>query len=82
MPVPCLTTALTGPLKDLETRILSAPPQIAHWFRSQWPQYTPPFCGSADFRNSGFKLGHTPNYLLSNSFAFGGSNASLVLAQG
>ncbi len=26
-------------------------------------------------------LGRTPNYLVSNSFAFGGSNASLVLAQ-
>ncbi len=31
--------------------------------------------------HSGMSLGRRPNYLLSNSFAFGGSNASLVLAQ-
>ncbi|MES2947866.1 MAG: beta-ketoacyl-ACP synthase [Pseudomonadota bacterium] len=31
---------------------------------------------------SGETLGRAPQYLLSNSFAFGGSNASLVLAQG
>ena len=34
MPVPCLTTALTGPLRELETRILNAQPQIEHWFRT------------------------------------------------
>ncbi len=56
MPVPCLTTALTGPLRELETRILNAQPQIEHWSRSQWTQYTPPFYGSVDLRNSGFKL--------------------------
>lgn len=49
-----------------------------HW----WDGEVDPELASLKLVNSGFKLGHTPNYLLSNSFAFGGSNASLVLAQG
>ncbi|KZE34855.1 glutamate--cysteine ligase [Crenobacter luteus] len=56
MPVPHLTTALQGPLLELETRILAAQPQIEHWFRSQWHQHAAPFYGSVDLRNSGFKL--------------------------
>lgn len=56
MPVPHLTTALTGPLLELESRILSAQPQIEHWFRSQWHAHAAPFYGSVDLRNSGFKL--------------------------
>ena len=36
--VPHLTTALTGPLLDLERRILTAMPEIEHWFRAQWQQ--------------------------------------------
>ena len=55
MPVPCLTTALTGPLRELETRILNAQPQIEHWFRASG-RNPPPFYGSVDLRNSGFKL--------------------------
>lgn len=54
--VPHLTTALAGPLKDLEMRILSAQPHIEHWFRSQWLAHEAPFYGSVDLRNSGFKL--------------------------
>jgi glutamate--cysteine ligase len=56
MPVPHLTTALTGPLLELESRILAAQPQIEHWFRSQWHAHKAPFYGSVDLRNSGFKL--------------------------
>ena len=33
--VPHLTTALIGPLQDLEKRILKAQPDIEHWFRAQ-----------------------------------------------
>ncbi|MDF0604500.1 glutamate--cysteine ligase [Neisseriaceae bacterium TC5R-5] len=55
-PVPHLATALTGPLHQLESRILTAQPQIEHWFRSQWHKHAAPFYGSVDLRNSGFKL--------------------------
>ncbi|RQW24992.1 glutamate--cysteine ligase [Rhodobacteraceae bacterium CH30] len=56
MPVPHLTTALKGPLLELESRIIAAQPQIEHWFRSQWQHHDTPFYGSVDLRNSGFKL--------------------------
>jgi len=56
MTVPHLTTALTGPLLELESRILAAQPHIEHWFRKQWNNHTAPFYGSVDLRNSGFKL--------------------------
>lgn len=55
-PVPHLATALTGPLYELESRILTAQPQIEHWFRSHWHNHAAPFYGSVDLRNSGFKL--------------------------
>jgi glutamate--cysteine ligase len=54
--VPHLTTALSGPLADLEQRILQASVDIEHWFRGQWQEHTPPIYGSVDLRNSGFKL--------------------------
>ena len=54
--VPHLTTALSGPLADLERRILDASVTIEHWFRGQWHDHTPPIYGSVDLRNSGFKL--------------------------
>jgi glutamate--cysteine ligase len=54
--IPHLTTALTGPLQDLEKRILDGSSTIEHWFRTQWQDHTPPFYGSVDLRNSGFKL--------------------------
>jgi glutamate--cysteine ligase len=54
--VPHLTTALSGPLQDLELRLLNNATRIEQWFRSQWMEHTPPFYGSVDLRNSGFKL--------------------------
>ncbi|WP_028450524.1 glutamate--cysteine ligase [Chitinibacter tainanensis] len=56
MSVPHLTTALTGPLLELERKILDAQPEIEHWFRNQWQEHTPPFYGSVDLRNAGYKL--------------------------
>jgi|TARA_B110000259_G_scaffold80651_1_gene94430 glutamate--cysteine ligase len=54
--VPHLTTALGGPLLDLEKRILNKMPEIEHWFRTQWLDHGAPFYASVDLRNSGFKL--------------------------
>jgi glutamate--cysteine ligase len=66
--VPRLTTALKGPLLDLEQRILTAQPQIEHWFRTQWQEHTPPFYSSVDLRNSGFKLAPVDTNLFPGGF--------------
>ena len=54
--VPHLTTALTGPINELEQRILDSMPAIERWFRLEWMEHTPPFYTSVDIRNAGFKL--------------------------
>jgi glutamate--cysteine ligase len=54
--VPRLTTALNGPLLEIERRFLDAMPEIERWLRGQWQEHTPPFYGSVDLRNAGFKL--------------------------
>ncbi len=54
--VPHLTTALTGPLLELERRFLDNASEIEQWMRVQWQDHMPPFYGSTDLRNSGFKL--------------------------
>ena len=54
--VPHLVTALTGPINELEQRILDSLPAIERWFRLEWMEHTPPFYCSVDVRNAGFKL--------------------------
>ncbi|GAB4203659.1 MAG: glutamate--cysteine ligase [Tibeticola sp.] len=54
--VPHLVTALTGPINELEQRILDCMPAIERWFRLEWMEHTPPFYSSVDVRNAGFKL--------------------------
>jgi len=54
--VPHLITALTGPINELEQRILESMPAIERWFRLEWMEHTPPFYSSVDLRNAGFKL--------------------------
>ena len=54
--VPHLITALTGPINELEQRILESMPAIERWFRLEWMEHTPPFYCSVDLRNAGFKL--------------------------
>ncbi len=66
--VPHLTTALTGPLLDLERRFLDAMPTIEHWFRGKWLDHTPPFYSSVDLRNSGFKLAPVDTNLFPGGF--------------
>jgi glutamate--cysteine ligase len=55
-PTPNLVTASNGPLLELERRILDSMTAIERWFRLQWQDHTPPFYGSVDLRNAGFKL--------------------------
>jgi len=66
--VPHLTTALTGPLLDLERRFLDATPTIEHWFRAQWLEHAVPFYASVDLRNSGFKLAPVDTNLFPGGF--------------
>jgi glutamate--cysteine ligase len=66
--VPHLTTALTGPLLDLERRFLDAMPNIEHWFRTQWLEHAVPFYASVDLRNSGFKLAPVDTNLFPGGF--------------
>src|SRR5258706_2304028 len=56
VPVPNLATSSTAPLLDLERRILDSLRAIERWFGMQWQEHTPPFYGSVDLRNAGFKL--------------------------
>ena len=66
--VPHLITALTGPLLDLEKKILDATPTIERWFRLEWQDHTPPFYCSVDLRNSGFKLAPVDTNLFPGGF--------------
>ena len=66
--VPHLTTALNGPLLELEKRILNAQPDIEHWFRSQWHEHRVPIYASVDLRNSGFKLAPVDTNLFPGGF--------------
>ena len=66
--VPHLTTALTGPLLDLERHVLAATPKIERWFRKQWQEHEAPFYTSVDLRNSGFKLAPVDTNLFPGGF--------------
>lgn len=55
-PVPHFTTALTGPLLQLESHFLDKQAIIERWFRDQWRITPAPFYCSVDLRNAGFKL--------------------------
>ncbi|MDX8378887.1 MAG: glutamate--cysteine ligase [Gallionella sp.] len=66
--VPHLTTALNGPLLDLERRFLTNMPNIEHWFRQQWLEHKAPFYASVDLRNSGFKLAPVDTNLFPGGF--------------
>jgi glutamate--cysteine ligase len=66
--VPHLVTAQSGPLLDLERRMLAANAQIERWFRLEWQDHTPPFYGSVDLRNAGFKLAPVDTNLFPGGF--------------
>ena len=66
--VPHLTTALTGPINELEQRILESMPAIERWFRLEWMEHTPPFYTSSDLRNAGFKLAPVDTNLFPSTF--------------
>ena len=66
--VPHLVTALTGPINELEQRILESMPAIERWFRLEWMEHTPPLYSSVDLRNAGFKLAPVDTDLFPRGF--------------
>ncbi|MCV2368031.1 glutamate--cysteine ligase [Roseateles oligotrophus] len=66
--VPHLITALTGPINELEQRVLESMPAIERWFRLEWMEHTPPFYSSVDLRNAGFKLAPVDTNLFPTGF--------------
>ena len=66
--VPHLKTALSGPLLDLERRILERMPDIERWLRTQWQEHAVPFYASVDLRNAGFKLAPVDTNLFPGGF--------------
>jgi len=66
--VPHLTTALIGPLQELEQRIIERMPDIERWIRTQWQEHTVPFYASVDLRNAGFKLAPVDTNLFPGGF--------------
>ncbi len=53
---PGLATDRVEALLDLERHIIAEQCAIERWFRCQWQETPPPFYGSVDLRNAGFKL--------------------------
>src|SRR5688572_5257557 len=68
MTVPRLTTALAGPLPDLERQLLSSQTEIERWLRGQWQDHAAPFYCSVDLRNSGFKIAPVDTNLFPGGF--------------
>ncbi|MEJ7139248.1 glutamate--cysteine ligase [Amphibiibacter pelophylacis] len=66
--VPHLVTSLTGPINELEQRILESMPVIERWFRLEWMEHTPPFYCSVDVRNAGFKIAPVDTNLYPGGF--------------
>ncbi|WP_287864908.1 glutamate--cysteine ligase, partial [Achromobacter sp.] len=54
--IPHLVSPESGPVLELEQRLLEAQPSIERWFRLEWMEHQPPFYASVDLRNGGFKL--------------------------
>ena len=66
--VPHLTTALTGPLQEIEQHLIDYQTQIEQWFRVKWLDTPAPFYASVDLRNAGFKLAPVDTNLFSAGF--------------
>ncbi len=66
--VPRLTTALKGPLSDLERHLLAHYCRIEHWLRMQWQDHAAPFYCSVDLRNSGHKIAPVDTNLFPGGF--------------
>ncbi len=56
MSFPAVAAERLADLQAFERLILAAQPRIEVWFRDQWRAHRPPFYGSVDIRNAGYKM--------------------------
>lgn len=56
MSLPVMSAAYLSELKAFEQIILNNQTKIETWFRQQWAIHKPPFYGSVDIRNAGYKM--------------------------
>ncbi|MCG7657931.1 glutamate--cysteine ligase [Wielerella bovis] len=56
MKLPIISKDYAHYLQDFEQKILQNHSRIEAWFRQQWQKHTPPFYGSVDIRNAGYKM--------------------------
>ena len=56
MSLPVMSDAYLAQLKEFERKILLNQTKIEAWFRQQWSAHKPPFYGSVDIRNAGYKM--------------------------
>ncbi len=56
MKLPEIHPSYSQYLFEFEQKILQNHNKIEAWFRSKWQQHRPPFYGSVDIRNAGYKL--------------------------
>ncbi|KPN73093.1 glutamate--cysteine ligase [Neisseria sp. 74A18] len=56
MNLPVMSPAYLSQLQEFERKILSNQTKIEAWFRRQWSEHKPPFYGSVDIRNAGYKM--------------------------
>ena len=54
--LPVIAAGYARQLQDFEAKILANQTKIEAWFRQQWGEHTPPFYGSVDIRNAGYKM--------------------------
>ena len=56
MKLPAIAPEYAAHLKDFEQVLLQNQTRIEAWFRQKWKQHRPPFYGSVDIRNAGYKM--------------------------
>ncbi len=56
MQLPIIDANYTSALYEFEQKILQNHNKIEAWFRGQWKKHRPPFYGSVDIRNAGYKM--------------------------
>ncbi|MDO4693102.1 MAG: glutamate--cysteine ligase [Eikenella sp.] len=68
MSLPHMSPQYQQHLLDFETLLLSKQTAIEAWFRDQWRRHKPPFYGSVDLRNSGYKMSSVDMNLFPGGF--------------
>ncbi len=56
MKLPAIAPEYAAHLQDFEQILLQNQTCIEAWFRQKWKQHRPPFYGSVDIRNAGYKM--------------------------